>query len=358
MHKRMVRIFCLSSVSLLLITSFIGGAAASAGQGASASNLPVVRAVWYTTDDPSRYTARIVAGDLAFLKQKLCPTHILIKAFVYQTGRTSADPQIDPRRTIADDVLRQLINQIHQLGMGVVFLPVLFVDDGTWEGALLPSDVNSWFAHWQEILLHYADLARETGVEILLIGSELATLDPYDNWNGLIDAVRQRYSGLLSYSVNWWFDENAYRNVLAMSQWAKLDYIGVTAYFELTDKTDPSLSELEIAWRRDRNGRNVLDDLDRLSSRYGDKPVVFWEFGYQSKNGTNMEPWNYPKPGDPDPQEQADAYQAYFNAFSSLPWWSGQGIFAEQVGLPIDPLGYDVLNKPAEAVLAQQACRP
>lgn len=345
-------------VLVLLMASALGGTA-STSQATSTANLPFVRAVWYTSDDASRFTSQGIANDLAFLKAKLCPTHILIKAFVYQGSRDSVDPKIDPRRTISDDVLRQLIDQIHQEGMGAIFLPTLLVDDGSWEGELQPADVDAWFSHWQEILIHYADLAQQTGVEVLLIGSEMVTLqDQHDRWLQMIQTVRQHYQGPVSYSANWWFDEAHYESVFNMAQWDKLDYIGVTAYFELTDKADPTPSELEAAWSHDRDGRNVLDDLDRLSSRYSNKPIVFWEFGYQSKNGTNIEPWNYPKPGDPDPQEQADAFQAYFKVFAPFPWWSGQGIFAEQVGLPIDPTGYDVLSKPAESILAQQTCHP
>lgn len=359
MCKERVNLARLTLVITLLMASTLGGAAVATSQATSSSNPPFVRAVWYTTDDPSRYSSRIMADDLAILKQKLCPTHILIKAVVYQEGKDSVDPQIDPQRTLSDDTLRQIVAQIHQLGMGVVFLPVLFVDDGTWEGAITPSDVDEWFSHWLDIVAHYADLAEETGIEILLIGSEMVTLrDYHDNWLRVIEAARQHYLGLLSYSANWWFDEALYRSVSDMQQWSELDYIGVTSYFELTDKTDPSLSELESAWRRNRHGRNVLDDLDRLSSRYGNKPIVFWEFGYQSKDGTNIEPWNFLREADPDPQEQADAYQAYFNVFSPFSWWSGQGIFAEQVGLPIDAFGYGVLGKPSELVIAQQACIP
>jgi len=359
MSKLIGRICCLSVISLTLMSSAIGGAATMTHPRASDSQLPLVRAVWYVSDDASRYASQVVPDDLAYLKEKLCPSHSLIKTFVYQSGKDSTDPQIDPQRTISDDALRLLISEIHQAGMGVVLLPVLLVNDGTWEGKITPSDIDAWFSHWQEIVVHYADLAQQTGMEVLLIGSELVTVQSQsDHWLKLIEAVRQHYQGLLSYSANWWFDEAGYQSVFDMAQWDQLDYIGVTAYFELTDKADPSLAELEVAWSHDRHGRNVLDDLDKLSSQYGNKPIVFWEFGYQSKNGTNIEPWNYPKPGDPDPQEQADAFQAYFNSFSPFPWWYGQGIFAEQVGLPIDPTGYDVLSKAAEPILAQEACHP
>jgi len=341
----------------LLLTGVLGQVATSALQQDPTRDLPFVSAVWYTSDDSDRFTSQLIEGDIALLHQRLCLSYILLKVFFVQDNVNSNDPHQDPSLTISDETLRRLISQIHQLGMGVVLLPVLLVEDGTWEGAIAPTDLDVWFANWQDILIHYANLFQETSGEVLLIGSELVSLrKQHDRWLNLIRDVRQEYQGLLSYSANWWFDETFYRDVLEMKQWEALDYIGVTGYFEMTNKDDPSLSELEFAWRRNRNRRNVLADLDALSIRYDNKPIVFWEFGYQSKNGANIEPWNFFLASDVDFQEQADAFQAYFNVFSKMPWWNGQGVFTEQVGLPIDDFGYSILDKPAEAVIAEHAC--
>ena len=344
------------ALALLAIGLFADVPAASTQPNPTA-NPPFISAIWYTSDDPGHYASPLVPGDLQFLKSRLCPSHILVKVFVAQAEKASVDPKTDPRFTAPDDTLRQLISAVHRAGMGVVLLPVLFVEDGTWEGDILPANLDQWFASWEALLLHYANLMEETGGEILLLGSELVTLrDHHDYWLRLIEKVRQHYAGLLSYSANWWYDSNFYRSILEMKQWEALDYIGVTAYFEMTDQQDPTVDELEGAWRRNRHRRNVLADLESMSIRYGNKPVVFWEFGYQSKNGANIEPWNFFLDAESDPQEQADAFEAYFNAFSPMPWWRGQGVFAEQVGLPIDIFGYSILDKPAETVIAQHAC--
>jgi len=327
------------------------------GGPAAVTEQEPIHAVWYLGWQKESYLQPSVVDDLRQIQSRLCPNYIGLFAIIYQDGKTSSDPHRDPERTASDEALRYVISQIHRLGMGVILLTPLLPDDRTWEGAIMPEDVGAWFEHWREILLHYAELAEETGVEILLLGSELVTLrDQTDEWNSLIDAIRDRYHGKLSYSVNYWFDRDGYQQVLEMDQWKHMDYIGVTGYFELTDKNDPSVEELEAAWHNDRNGQDVLADLEELSNRYG-KTVIFWEIGYFSKDGTNIYPWNYPRPGEVNEGEQADCWAAFLNAFQGIEWFKGYGVYAEQVGLPPNPVGYNVLEKPAGNVLRRNCSR-
>jgi len=316
----------------------------------------LIRALWYVSPQLDGYNSPNLPAELQTLKQRLCPTHILLTVNVYQTGRTSTDPRIDPKRTVPDATLRRAIAEVHRLGLKVVLLPVLFVNDGTWGAEIAPADVPSWFSRWREVVGHYAKLAQETGVDILLVGAELISMQPQTaEWERLIREMQGVFRGRLSYTANWWFDRMGFQNVLNMRQWAMLDFIGITAYFELTNKKDPTLAELRAAWQRDRHGQNVLNDLDALRQRYN-KPIVFFEFGYQSRDGTNIFPWDYTKATPADEQEQADAYQAFFEVFSGRRGFSGYGLFAHQVGLPRDPLGYDVLGKRAERIIAQANC--
>jgi hypothetical protein len=315
-----------------------------------------IRAVWYLGFERDSYLRPHVIDDLRQIQARLCPTHIGLFAVVYQDDRTSSDPHRDPERTASDAALRQVIAQIHRLGMGVVLLTPLFPDDGSWEGIIQPDDLDAWFESWREILIHYADLAQETGVEVLLIGSELVSLrGETERWRELIDAVRARYRGMLSYAVNFWANRQEYEEVREMP-WEGLDALGVTAYFELTNKMDPTVQELEAAWRHDRNGQDVLADLEALHSKWG-KPIVFWEMGYESKDGTNSYPWDFPRPGAVDEGEQADAWGAFLNVIQGIWWFTGYGIYAETVSPIPNPRGYSVLGKQAEHVLGQQ-CQP
>ncbi len=324
--------------------------------GAQGAAWPI-RAVWYVSEHPLGYMGATLPTDLQTLQQRLCPTHVLFTVYVYQTTQASADPHIDPTRTASDSALRRAIAEAQRLGLQVVLLPVLFVDDGSWGGAIAPADVSQWFARWREITRHYAGLAQETKSDVFLVGAELVTMQKYSSeWERLIREVRGLFRGQLSYSANWWFDRPGFDNVLNMRQWALLDYLGITAYFELTNAKDPTVADLRAAWQRDRHGQNVLSDLDALRQRYN-KPIVFWEFGYQSRDGTNIYPWDYTQRTPADEGEQADAYRAFFEVFSGRAGFNGYGLFAHQVGLPRDAVGYDVLGKQAEAVVSGWHCR-
>lgn len=316
-----------------------------------------IQAVWYLGSEPDSYLSPTAADDLRQIQARLCPSHIGITAFVFQDGKYSTNPHSIPGETPSDEALRNVVTEIHRMGMKVILLTPLHVFDGTWEGDIRPDNVDAWFEGWREIILHYASLAEEIEIEVLLLGSELLTVDDEtDHWRRLIREVRQRYSGKLSYSVNFWPNRDLFEKVMAMSYWSDLDYIGVTAYFELTKKTDPTLAELMAAWRGDRHGQDIVADVQSLIDRYG-KPVIFWEMGYESKDGTNIRPWDFPEPGSADEGEQADAWLAFLQVFQAVPLFEGYGVFAENVGLPQKAIGYNVLGKRAEEVLRERGCR-
>ncbi len=315
-----------------------------------------IKAVWYLGWSQDSYLETTVTDDLEQIQSRLCPTHIGIIATIYQNNQSSTDPHRDPQRTVSDETLRQIISQIHRMGRGVILLTPLVSDDGTWEGEILPQEIGTWFDNWGEILTHYAKLAEETGVEVLLVGSQLVTLRTQtEAWEKVINSVRSRYHGKLSYLANFWANRNEYQQVFDMSQWESLDYIGIAGYFELTQSADPSLDTLRAAWQDDRNGQNILEDLERLNDKYK-KPIAFWQMGYRSVNGTNIYPWDTLNEGVLDEDEQADAWTAFFDVFMDNEWFKGYGVYTERVGLPKSPKGYTVLEKSVEKVLEEQNC--
>ena len=89
----------------------------------------------------------------------------------------------------------------------------------------------------------HAELAIEAGVDLLSIGSELNTTEgQVSRWLALVDRIRSRYEGSLSYTANWdRFDKVGF--------WTLVDVIGVSAYFELErDRPDAPVSDLVRAW--------------------------------------------------------------------------------------------------------------
>ena len=184
-----------------------------------------------------------------------------------------------------------------------------------------PHDLERWWASYTRFVLYYARIAQSEGVSIYSVGSELVSMESMrSRWIELIRKVRKVYKGKLLYSANW----DHYEPV---SFWDQVDYVGVTGYYKLTDRVDPTPDQLEKAWRA------IRSKLERWRSRVK-RPLVFTELGYHSRDGTNKHPWDYTTTAPIDLQEQYDCYDAFvrtWNGASSLGgvyfwiWWGPGG---------------------------------
>jgi len=321
---------------------------------------PSINGIWYLGWTRDAYNSSTIPEELMRLKTELAVNYVGIVVPLYQDSLTSTDPHPDPNRTPSLATLAYVTEQAHEYELEVVLLPYLRVDSqrefegvtlGNWVGDLEPDDVGTWFDSWRVILRDCAAFAEKHDVEILLLGWEFESmLTHHDEWQRTIAQLRDLYSGKLSYLTNWWADRDEYARVLSWTPWLSLDFIGVSAYFELTRNNDPTFEELEQAWYEDANHQNIVADLKTLSAQHG-KPIVFWELGYQSKDGTNKAPWNFVRQAAPDEGEQADAFAAAFQVLGNRPWFAGQVIWGEDVGLRKARRSYTVLNKKAATIL-------
>jgi len=73
-------------------------------------------------------------------------------------------------------------------------------------------------------------------------------------YNEIIDSVEEIYHGKLTVKLNCWYKQTQFDNLLKLSWFQKLDYLGVAAYFDLTDKMDPTEEDLKKAWFNSRQG--------------------------------------------------------------------------------------------------------
>lgn len=128
-------------------------------------------------------------------------------------------------------------------------------------------------------------------------------------WNDIIRAVRENFSGMITYAANW-------DNYMNIPFWQYLDFIGIDAYFWLTNKNDPTLEELLQAWKRWKVG---IEEIHNSTGKF----IVFTEIGYRSIDGCNIDLWNWWRCGKIDLQEQADCYEAAFLSFFNEPWFKG-----------------------------------
>jgi hypothetical protein len=250
-----------------------------------------------------------------------------------------------------DEGLRQIVERAQARGLRTLLKPHIWLIDevpGQWRGTIgfdSDEDWQAWEADYRALVLHYAALAAETGVDMVSIGIELhrATSERPDFWRALIDDVRRVYDGPLTYGANW--DGEA----TAIQFWDRLDYIGVHAYFPVTSRLDASVGQIERGW-----GPHVRL-LDALCARW-QRPILFTEVGYRSIAGAGVQPWNYGVRAAADAQEQADLYEGLFRAFWERDWFAGVFLWEWDADLRADSDltqddDYTPQGKPAMEVL-------
>ena len=206
--------------------------------------------------------------------------------------RTSTEIRPVANRSNADDVVRRAISELHALGLRVMLKPHVDVEDGTWRAQIEPADRARWFESYAAFIDHYVAIASETRVEMLVIGTELASMSGArhaDDWALLIARVRTRYPGLLTYAANGVEPGDEFTSV---AFWPELDLVGVDVYTPLTDKTNPTRQELAAGWRRNRYGHDMVAAFSNLQKAQG-KPLLFTEIGYRSGDGANRAPWDW-----------------------------------------------------------------
>lgn len=106
------------------------------------------------------------------------------------------------------------------------------------------ADWDEWFANYRGFILDYAVMAEEHQIPMLCVGTELEmTSGREEDWRKVISEIRKVYSGKLIYAANFTEFEH-------VKFWDALDYIGIQAYFPLSTKTNPELSDLKSGWNK------------------------------------------------------------------------------------------------------------
>jgi len=95
-----------------------------------------------------------------------------------------------------------------------------------------------------------------------------------------------------------------------------VDFIGIDAYYKLSDKLNPTLEELIAGWQP------WVENSKTLSAKFG-KKIIFTELGYTSVDGVAQKPFSWDLPGEVDMQEQKDCYESFFKAVYNQPWFEG-----------------------------------
>lgn len=268
-----------------------------------------------------------------------------------------------------DAAIVAAIKNLQAEGITVTLKPHVDSLDGIWRGDFTwPSTdttvaeqqawLTAWFTSYQSFILHFAQIASENNVGIMVIGTEYTKLtgstcggscEPY--WKQyVIDPLRASYPNLtLAYGAN---ATSAGDEFTSVSFWDDIDIIGVDGYFPLTNHADPTVAQLVAAWTTasgNVNGFAPEAALANLAGAHPGKPFYFSEIGYTSTAGTNEAPYNYTPTGAYDVTEQEDCYEAFFEVFSQeTSWMKGVFWWDWSVSPPgTDDTGYSPQTKPA-----------
>lgn len=193
-------------------------------------------------------------------------------------------------------------------------------ENGKWRSDLEmknAEDWEKWFGNYETMIMHYARLAERLDIEALCIGTELyqTTNQQPERWREIISNIRQVYHGELTYAANW------YKEFEDIEFWDELDYIGIQAYFPLSNKDSSSKDEFLKNWVKHKRA------MYKVSKKYG-KKIVLTEIGYKNTADSAREPWSWPQNLDKasvikSDETQIALYQAMFESLYHEEWIDG-----------------------------------
>ena len=226
-----------------------------------------------------------------------------------------------------DSIWIDKINFAHQQGFRVMLKPHIWISNssgGKWRSDIFPksdTDWQAWSISYREEILFYAKIAALTNVELFCIGTELTRLTKEKSkfWIQLIKEVRTIYEGEITYAANW------YEEYDKISFWDHLDYIGVQAYFPLSENDNPSLREIKKGWKKH------IKSLKTVNEKFN-KPILFTELGYKSTSDSAITPWEwvdfpYASTKKISYKTQVACYQAFFETVWPKDWFAGAHIW-------------------------------
>lgn len=242
---------------------------------------------------------------------------------------------------------KQYVELLHKNGISVMLKPQIWVSRGEFTGSIKMEAEEDWKlleSTYEDFIVTYAGLAEEANIDLLCIGTELEQFiaNRPDYWIALVKKIKAVYKGKLTYAANW--DEYT-----RTPFWKDLDYIGIDAYFPLSEEKTPTAEQLKAGWQK---WKTPISELSKKIK----KPVIFTEFGYRSMDYTAKKPWLVDRNEEGvNFEAQAIATKAIFEEFWPEDWFAGGYIWKwfidhEESG-GLDCNRFTPQNKDAEEVI-------
>lgn len=212
------------------------------------------------------------------------------------------------------------VERAHKNNIKVCLKPMVNCKDGVWRAYINFADSDfdgndiywdKWFKSYSDFMIYYAELAEETGCEMLCIGCEMCGTERKEkHWRKLIADIRKVYSGKLVYNTNHGHEDD-------VKWFDAVDYVGTSAYFPVAKEGGATSEMMKQAWLP------VHDEMYKIHQKFN-KPIVFMEIGCRSAHGCATMPWDFSHKDLPhDEDEQAAFYDSCLSVFAHEPWFGG-----------------------------------
>lgn len=232
----------------------------------------------------------------------------------------SFEIEFDYGKSCTDRDITAAVERAHSHGVKVCLKPMVNCKDGVWRAYInfADSDFNGqdiywdkWFKNYSDYMLYYAELAQETGCEMLCIGCEMCGTERKEaHWRKLIADIRVIYDGKLIYNTNHGHEED-------VKWFDAVDYVGTSAYFPVAEKGGATSEMMQEKWKL------IRDELYEVHKKWN-KKIVFIEIGCRSANGCATMPWDFSHKELPhDEEEQAAFYDSCLSVFADEEWFGG-----------------------------------
>ncbi|MEP1486956.1 MAG: glycoside hydrolase [Algibacter sp.] len=242
------------------------------------------------------------------------------------------------------------IQELQKAEIKIMLKPQIWVGRGKFTGYIKMTNEADWEIlenSYSEFILEFAVLAKAMHVEMFCIGTELEQfiVNRPEYWNGLIQKIKAIYKGKLTYAANW--DE-----FKRTPFWNQLDFIGIDAYFPISDEKTPTVETSLLGWKTHK-------PIIKAFSETYNKPILFTEFGYRSVDFSGKEPWKSDRDmNQVNLEAQTNTTKALFETFWNEDWFAGGFIWKwyhnhENAGGENNSR-FTPQNKPVEALIKKQ----
>ncbi|MBE7681931.1 glycoside hydrolase family 113 [Paenibacillus sp. P13VS] len=276
---------------------------------------------------------------LRLMAERTGSSHVIFALAALQDHPQAVEVKYRGEHMVEDDELLDMIRYARTLGLRVILKPTVNCTDGTWRAHINFFDIDvpcepkwkDWFRSYTAYQKHYAAIAEQEKCEMFIVGCEMVQSERRSaEWREVIAAVREVYSGLVSYNTDKYQEGH-------VTWWDAVDVISSSGYYPIGD------------WEAQ------LDRIEQEIAHYK-KPFFFAEAGCPSRSGSAQVPNDWGLEGAVSVEEQERFYEAMFRHASQRDWVRGFGLWDWSANLyqeknALTDNGYGVYGKPAERVI-------